>query len=143
MATYSRAKYDPFLERFFSRIPEEVALTFSEDQLRAIKRAFVHTEGRGHSVDLRLSFWFLTRFYMVLLFGPERRDRARRRRDRNVHPIGTVANLMMMAIFLSVIGMSLLGLLYLLKSLLGIDLIPNMSLGIWQAVREQFQFMLR
>lgn len=143
MATYSRAKFDPFLERFFSRIPEDVALSFSEDQLRAIKRAFVHTEGRGHSVDLRLSFWFLTRFYMVLLLGPERRDRARRRRDRGAHPVGTLANLVMMVVFVGVIGTSVLGLLYLLKSLLGIDLIPDMSLGIWQAVREQFQFMLR
>ncbi len=143
MATYSRAKFDPFLERFFSRIPEDVALSFSEEQLRAIKRAFVHTEGRGHSVDLRLSFWFLTRFYMVLLLGPERRNRARRRRDRSAHPVGTLANLVMMVVFVGFIGTSVLGLLYLLKSLLGIDLIPDMSLGIWQAVREQFQFMLR
>ncbi len=38
---------------------------------------------------------------------------------------------------------SILGMLYLLKSALGIDLLPDTSLGLWTSVREQFGLMFR
>jgi hypothetical protein len=38
---------------------------------------------------------------------------------------------------------SILGMLYLLKSALGIDLLPDTSLGIWKSVQEQFDMIFR
>ena len=49
-----RAMHDPFLERFFSRIPREMAESFSDDQLLAVKQAFADQAGRVHSVPIRL-----------------------------------------------------------------------------------------
>ncbi len=139
-----RAMHDPFLERFFSRISREAAESFSDDQLLAIKQAFADQVGRDHSIDIRLSVPLLfRRYYMVFIAGPERRDRARRRRDKAGRRGANRASLGFMLLMLIVMLMSLLGFLYLLKSALGIDLLPDMSLGIWKTISEQFGLMFR
>ncbi|MDP6566041.1 MAG: 3-phosphoshikimate 1-carboxyvinyltransferase [Alphaproteobacteria bacterium] len=139
-----RAMHDPFLERFFSRIPREVAESFDDDQLLAIKRAFADQAGKIHSIDIRLSVpLLLRRYYVVLIAGPERRDRARRRRDRAARPVATAANFLFMLTMVLMVIMAIAGVLYLLKSALGIDLLPDTSLGVWKSVREQFDLMFR
>ncbi len=139
-----RAMHDPFLERFFSRISREMAESFSDEQLLAVKQAFADQVGRDHAIDLRLSLPLLfRRYYMVFIAGPERRDQSRRRRDRSNNRIAKRTNVVFM-IFMLIFGFfSIIGMLYLLKSALGIDLWPNSSLGIWSAVREQFGLVFR
>jgi len=139
-----RAMHDPFLEQFFSRIPRDMAESFSDDQLLAIKRAFADQVGKDHSIDIRVSLPLLfRRYYMVFIAGPERRDQARRRRDKGTRRIAKGTNIVFM-IFLSFWGViSVLGMLYLLKSALGIDLLPDTSLGFWRGVSEQFSLMFR
>ena len=39
--------------------------------------------------------------------------------------------------------LSILGLLYVVKSALGIDLLPDASLGIWHDLREQLRLIFR
>ena len=78
-----RAAGDPFLEEFFSRIPREVAVSFSDDQLLAIKLAFAARYRGAHAIDLRISIPTpFQRIYVVLLAGLERRNAFRRRKDR-------------------------------------------------------------
>jgi hypothetical protein len=48
----SRARHDPFLERFFARIPREVAASFTDDRLLAVKQAFAAHGEAGYSIDL-------------------------------------------------------------------------------------------
>lgn len=139
-----RAMHDPFLERFFSRIPREMAESFTDDQLFAVKQAFADQSARDHSIDIRLSLPLLfQRYYVVLICGPERRDRARRRRDRAAHQLARRTNVVFMTTLLLFSALSLLGMIYILKSALGIDLVPNTSLGFWTSVREQFSLMFR
>jgi len=139
-----RAIGDPFLERFFSRIPRQVAASFTDDQLLAVKTAFAHQWGGSHSVDLRFSLPLpLRRWYVVLILGPERRSPQRRRHDRERHPLASLAHALFAGAFALFLTMAFLGLAYLVKSALGIDLFPDMSLGLWHEVREQFRLMFR
>lgn len=65
---------DPFQKLFFSRIPAEVAQSFSPEQLEAVKLAFGARSPGGHALDLRLSVPFGDRaWYVVLLAGQMRR----------------------------------------------------------------------
>ena len=139
---YMRAINDPFLERFFSRIPKDVAHSFSDDQLLAIKQAFADAAPREHSIDFRVSVPLpLRRFYLVLLVGPERRTKPRRRRERQVRSgTGLVGILFGLAILLIAL-LAVLGGLYLIKSALGIDLIPGFSLGFWTELVSQLKLM--
>jgi hypothetical protein len=139
-----RAMHDPFLERFFSRIPREMAESFSDDQLLAVKQAFADQVGRAHSIDVRVSVpLLLRRYYVVFIAGPERRDRARRQRDKGARRLAKRTNIIFM-IFLASVGLfSLLGVLYLVKSALGVNLLPDFSLGLWRQVAEQFGLMFR
>ena len=139
-----RAVNDPFLERFFSRVPRHVATSFTDDQLLAIKAAFA-TEWRGrHPVDLRLSVSLLfARYYVVLVAGPEKRSRYRRTREYDDHPVTTAANIVLLAALVLFLLSPVVGILYVLKSALGIDLLPGVSLGIWDDIREQFRMMTR
>lgn len=85
-----------------------------------------------HAVDLRwtLKFW-RWRYYFVVLAGRNRRELSRRERE-----IARVAMVLSLAIFL--VFSMLLGLLvlYLVKSALGVDLLPGFSIGIWGWFQE-------
>jgi len=117
---------DPFLAQFFSRIPADVAATFSDAQVDAVKRAFGARSWGAHSIDLRFSVplpW--RRYYVVLLVGKERRDPERLRLERLLYPLNLLTSAFAFIAFLSVIAVPLLALAYLLKTALGIDLLPD------------------
>ena len=75
-------------------------------------------------------------YYFVLLAGGERRSAQRRLRDRLLHPLISIANGMVAAVFFSGVLFSTLVSLYVLKSFLGIDLLPDMSLGIMPMLEQ-------
>lgn len=125
-------RQDPFFHDFFSRIPRESWSAYTEDQLFEIKRAFGARYRGAHLVDLRVSLpvpW--RRLYMVLLIGGEKRSRNRRVYDRRSQPLVTFGNFLFGIFFFGLLLLSLLGILYMLKSWIGIDLMPGMSLGLW------------
>ncbi len=67
---------DPFLEQFFSRLPEGVHADFTDRQLAALKSVFGDATRSGHGFDIRLSIptpLFGRGIYMVLLGGRDRR----------------------------------------------------------------------
>jgi hypothetical protein len=114
---------DPFLAQCFGRIPKDVAKTFSDAQLDAVKRAFAARSWGAHSVDLRFSLplpW--RRYYVVFLVGKERRDRARLRLERLLRPLSWLSFAVVVAAFLALVALPLLVLVYLLKTAAGVDL---------------------
>ncbi len=85
----SAAEFNDRFERtFFSRIPPEVAQSFTDEQLTAIKTVFGGSSWDNHPVDfrgtVRLPF---KRWYFVLLAGPDKRSPKRQRSTRPLWPI--------------------------------------------------------
>ena len=67
---------DPFIEQFFSRLPEGMRVDFTDRQLAGLKSVFGDATRSGHGFDIRLSLPtpLLGRgIYMVLLGGRDRR----------------------------------------------------------------------
>ena len=65
---------NPFIARFLARVPQEVAGSFTPDQLQAVQRAFGMRYVMEHAVDMRRTLrlpW--GRFYFVLLAGRDQR----------------------------------------------------------------------
>lgn len=117
---------DPFLNQFFDRIPKDVAATFTDAQLDAVKRAFGARSWGAHSIDLRFSLplpW--RRFYVVFLIGKERRDPGRLRLERVLRPLNVASFAFAVVAFVSLVSLPVLVLFYLLKTALGVDLISD------------------
>lgn len=79
---------DRFERTFFSRIPREVAESFTDEQLTAIKVVFGGESWDHHPIDIRgtarLPF---QRWYFVLIAGPDKRSPKRRRATHRQRPI--------------------------------------------------------
>ncbi|MCH9019960.1 MAG: hypothetical protein IIA73_06315 [Proteobacteria bacterium] len=134
---------DAFIARFLARIPRDIAQSFSDAQLEAIVAAFGTRRWRDHPIDIRLTIPLVGRaYYLVVLAGAERRSRRRRRAERIAHPFVTLGNAIFAAVFFTGVLFSLFAALYVLKSLLGIDLLPGMSLGVMPALKEQLDILL-
>lgn len=120
---------DPFFRRFFGRVPSEVAETFNDEQLDAIKRAFGARSPGSHPIDLRFSLPFLRRrsFYFVFLAGRERRSSRRRAWERRLRPLATIGNALTMIFFGILFLIAVLSLLYVFKRALHLDLIPGVD----------------
>ena len=101
-----------FISRFLSRVPADVASTFSQAQLLAIRDFVINTRGRP-PVDIRWTIpliWF--HFFIVVLAGPERRPAARQAAERAARPILTWSNILVIAVFLAMLLASLVGMNY-------------------------------
>ena len=84
-----------------SRISEREQPAFSGHQMEVLKSACKGLRWGAHSVDIRLSIPTLfSRYYMVLLAGEERRDRARLTEEKRRHPFNKVANYLFIAFIL-------------------------------------------
>ena len=80
-----------------------------------------------HPIDLRGTIpWFKYRYYYVLLAGKNHRSmtRSQLRASRFI-------NALLLAGFMTFSALVGILLIYLLKSALGIDLLPDYSLGVW------------
>ncbi len=122
-------KQEPAIEKILSRMPEEIADSFSDEQLVQLKSAIGSREWGKHRIDFRGTFpvpFFKSRIYYVFLMGRNYRNLSR---QEKVISAFTIAAFTMLFIVFSV----LLGLLvlYLIKSALGIDIFKNFSFGIW------------
>lgn len=117
---------DPFLNHFFQRIPAEVAETFTDAQLDAIKRAFGARTPGSHTIDLRFSIPLPRRcYYLVLLAGKERRSPERIDLERMMRPLWSLANGLSIVTFTFLFLFSFAAVLYAGKRALGIDLFPG------------------
>lgn len=86
---------DRFFTDFLQRIGPELAATFSEEQLAAIKAAYGVRFRNLHPIDVRQSisiFW--QRFYIVLLFGKEIRSPSRLKQAQATYRSSTTRKLL-------------------------------------------------
>jgi len=80
-------------------------------------------------IDIRFSFWFIRYWYVVFIFGKDTRNQYKSldKGDMNVG-LTTVARIVTYIVMFLVLLILFLYLLYLLKSYVGIDLIPDLHL---------------
>lgn len=77
-----------FNRLFFERIPPAVAHSFSEEQIAAVRTAFMGERWDGHRVDVRGTVPLPGgRWYFVFVAGPDRRGGKRRRQKRRRAPL--------------------------------------------------------
>lgn len=118
---------DHQIKRLLSRMPEEVAQRFDDEQLIYLRNAIGAREWGQHKVDFRGSFrLFKWRYYYVILIGKNRRILSQRQKH-----LALVLNAFMLTCLLIILFLFLMFSLYIVKSALGIDLIQNYSTGIW------------
>jgi hypothetical protein len=118
---------DAFIIGLKQRLPEELRESFTDQQLEGLRSAFATRSWARHKIDLRgtFSLWS-NQYYFVLVGGRNKRSLSRAQRNLS---LAAKAGAITLFLFFSVLlG---LGVLYLLKSALGINLLPNYSLGLW------------
>jgi hypothetical protein len=134
---------DPFVARFFHRIPPSIARSFTPQQLAAVKLAFGTRQWGDHPIDLRRTFgigrW---RFYIVLLMGRARRGKDIRKQGLVLRILsgglerlidqGTIARRFAGALILSLFVVTLaaagMATLYAGKRYLGVDIFPGIDM---------------
>ncbi len=106
--------------RLLEKMPQDVANSFTEAQIAAIERVLEERPTGKPRVNLRLSIpLFQRRRFLVLLAGSEGRSPERRRQDRSIHRLWTLAN---------VIALSF-ALLFLIPAFIGISHMVVASAG--------------
>lgn len=135
-ATEQKISNQPAIKKLLSRMPEEVANSFTEEQLTHLLTAIGSREWGKHKIDFRGTFklpFYQWRFYYVLLAGKNFRELSRQEKRMSIIITAIASSLFLM--FCAGLGLLIL---YLIKSALGIDLFPNFSLGIWGWFKETF-----
>jgi hypothetical protein len=83
-----------------------------------------------HIVDIRVTFWFIKSWYLVIQFGVDKRDSKRIRNiDISQRIIGIIINTIFVIILAILIFLVVFYILYLLKSFAGIDIFPDKHLS--------------
>ncbi len=120
-------RLDPCIQGLLDRMPARVGQTLSEEQLLCLKNALGAHRGGRHQVDLRGSFGLWRwRYYYVFLLGRERRQLTRK-----ALRTAKTAKTIFLAVFLLCALLTGLILVYLSKSVPGLDLLPQRSLDLW------------
>mgnify|MGYP003636790323 FL=1 len=128
-ATDQSISNQPAIKKLLSRMPEDIAESFTDEQLTHLLTAVGSRSWGKHKVDLRGTFklpFYRWRYYYVVLAGRNHRELTRKERRISIIITTVVSSLFLM--FSAALGLLVL---YLVKSALGIDLFPNFSLGIW------------
>ncbi len=128
-----QARKDP-VAQVMSRMPPAIQASFSEAQLAALQAAMAGSA--AHAIDVRpvvkvpLLPWS---FYLVLLAGRNRRDMSAKEQR-----IAARTLLCLIVCGTTILAVTGLLVLYLIKSALGIDIFDNFSFGIWDWFSSKF-----
>ena len=129
---------DPFLVHVLRAIPPEVLDSFSDTQIHAVQQAVLKTRNASrHLIDLRGTIpLFFVRLYFVFLLGQDRRQKTllvtenrRRAASHGAFFLFAFMSLLVSVLCLAAIAVVVLFLLYVIKSLVGIDLFPDSHLS--------------
>ena len=125
---------DPVITKLLAKVPADMRGSFSDEQLLALKVALGGRTWGTHALDLRFTLkWWRWQYYFVLLAGRNRRVLTDR--ERRIQLISMALVLAVFLLFSTAVGVLVL---YLVKSALGIDLIPGFSFGVWGWFQEEF-----
>lgn len=111
------------LKSLLERMPQDVAASFTEEQLSHLHSALGARSWKKHSLDIRSTFpipFAKSRIYFVLLMGRNRRDLSRREKQ-----ISAITFALLVTVFIGLSTLFGLMVLYLIKWQLGIDLFPD------------------
>lgn len=131
---------DPAVKRFINAMPESAANSLSFEQLLAIQHALIRRGAARHKLDMRFTLklpFVPFSFYLVLLGGRNRRNLTAKEQA-----IAALMLLLLITIGLTVIILTGLVFLYLLKSALGINVFEDYSLGLWDWFRSYFKALV-
>ncbi len=122
------------IKGLLERIPKDERDLFSDEQLIILKSAIGARQWGVHPIDLRwtIKFW-RWRYYFVVLSGVSRRSPGRRVQELEL--MGKTILLFSILFFSVSLGILVL---YLIKSAMGIDIIPGFSFGVWGWFKETF-----
>lgn len=112
-------------EKYLNLIHESVRKTLDYEQKQEIIRAMQRLDmpvKKHHRIDLRFTFWFIKRWYVVLMAGPDVR-KARRGFEYTMLQKSAIV-FMQLLLYAIIASLMFLG-LYLFKSALGIDIFSN------------------
>jgi hypothetical protein len=122
-------KDEPAMRKLLSRMPNNVATSFSDEQLLHLKVALGGRNWGRHKIDFRGTLplpFFTSKIYYVFLLGRNHRDLTRGEKAVSAFTFAFFVSLfVLLSILVGILA------LYLLKSALGIDLIEGYSFGVW------------
>ena len=125
---------DPVITKLLDKVPSEMRGSFSDAQLVALKVALGGRTWGAHAVDARWTLkWWRWQYYFVFLAGRNRRVLTDR--EQTIQRLAMATVLAVVLTIGSVLGVLIL---YLVKSALGVDLIPGFSFGVWGWFQEEF-----
>lgn len=90
---------DSRMEPVFARMPEADRAIFTERHRRVLEKACAEIKWGDHPVNIRWSIpTLLSRYYLVLLAGPERRSATRRAQEKKRHPFARISNFLFLGL---------------------------------------------
>ena len=126
--------HDPVIAKLLHKVPADMRGSFTPEQLLALKVALGGRTWGAHALDLRFTLkWWRWQYYFVLLAGRNRRVLTDR--ERRLQRLTMAVALFVFLTFATALGLLVL---YLVKSALGIDLIPGYSFGVWGWFKTEF-----
>jgi hypothetical protein len=106
-------------------IQENLSFEQRRELMALIKRMIPPVPSRG-IIDIRFSFWFIKTWYFVLIFGLDNRKQFKAidqgDTDRSLIAVARIFTYVIMFLVISILSILLL---YMLKSMAGIDLYPD------------------
>lgn len=124
---------DPYIESILHKVPEKVARELTPEQWEGFREALRRTrDNPRHVFDVRFILpLYFTRIYCIFILGRDTRERVQHVLiERRRHAWKTLGALTVAACFVAGVAV-VLGILYVVKAVAGIDLIPNFSLLKW------------
>jgi hypothetical protein len=124
---------DPYIEGILHKVPEKVARELTPEQWEGFREALRRTrDNPRHVLDVRFVLpLYFTRLYCIFIFGKDVRERVQHvlieRRKRVFSALGA---LVLASCFVGLVAL-VLAILYVLKTVAGIDLIPDWHLRDW------------
>ncbi len=111
---------------FMSKVPDDIKQTFTKEQLNVLESFLEKQECKNNFLDIRYSFPFIKKkYYFALLGGHNKENFSNKFHMNRKMTIFTAFSVLFIFVFF-------LFFLYLIKSGLGVDLIPNYSFGAWE-----------
>ena len=131
-ATLSDYQEDDQLQELLQRMPDDVASSFSLEQLHGLKSAIATRQWGKHRVDIRGSVPLIRhRYYFAVVAGRNRREMTSQEKFLdNVFALFVFSAFMLFCMACGAVA------LYLIKSALGIDIFSDYSFGLWTCVQE-------
>jgi hypothetical protein len=123
----SEKKYlDQKMEYYYNRISADIRATFTsaqENEIKTIIKQIIPVPAKK-IMDVRFTFWFLKKMFAVIFIGVSKRKKERKSDISGLHKFFTLEFKLIFYIFEIAVGLFvLLGILFLLKVLFGINII--------------------